>query len=128
MIGKEIGISNQAIYRHAHNHMKLKSSKIQAPELVQLTAAQLKAEAMKEVELSFDHDTVIPQEDYETVIDSILAEGLAQLRVNGTTVSVSQLIAAAKIKGDWKAKKRGQDAEIIKMMYRGASGFTAKES
>jgi hypothetical protein len=126
MIGQELSISNNAIYRHAHNHMRRKVSKVQAPDQVTEVQSQLKAQAMKELEISFDHDLIVPKEDYENVIDAVLVDGLAQLKTQGKQITVNQLIAAAKIKGDWKAKKRGQDTEIIKMMYRGASGFTQK--
>jgi hypothetical protein len=89
---------------------------------------QIKGKAMKDLEVSFDHDIVVPKEDYESVIDEVLADGLAQMRVKGKDVSINQLIAAAKIKGDWRAKKRGQDTELIKMMYRSMNGFTEKPS
>lgn len=122
-IGKELGISNQAIYRHAHNHMRRRVSKMTATEQVQSKAQDLKAEAMKALEVSFDHGVVIPKEDYEQAVDDVIADGMAQMKVQNKDITINQILAAAKLKGEWKLKKRGQDTEIIKMMYRGASGF-----
>jgi gamma-glutamyl:cysteine ligase YbdK (ATP-grasp superfamily) len=94
-----------------------------AVEQVQSKAEDLKAEAMKALEVSFDHGIVIPKDDYEQAVDDVIAEGMAQMKVGAKDITINQILAAAKLKGEWKLKKRGQDTEIIKMMYRGASGF-----
>jgi hypothetical protein len=124
-IGEEIDISREAIYRHAKNHMVQRANKVYEMEIKDKKASELKLQAMKELEISFDHETAVPKQDFETVIDQVLIDGLAQMKVEGKQITVNQLIAAAKIKGDWQSKKRGQDTEIIKMMYRSASGFNA---
>ena len=127
-IGRELDISQQAIYRHANLHMQKRVNKQAEMVIKDEAARKLKLEAMKELELSFDHDRAVPKQDYERVIDQILLDGLAQIKTESTKFTVNQLIAAAKIKGDWQAKKRGQDAEIIKMMYRSASGFNGSST
>lgn len=128
MIGKEMGISNQAIYRHAHNHMRKRAQKVQVHERIKHEAEMVKAEAMKDLELSFDHESIIPVDNYEQAVDDVLAEGIAQLRKRDKDISVSQLLAAAKIKGDWAVKRRGQNTELVKMMFRSASGKQNPES
>jgi hypothetical protein len=123
MLGKELEISNNAIYRHAHNHMKRKVDKLEVVTKVREESASIQAQAMKALEVSFDHGIIIPKDDYEQAVDDVIADGLAQMKVGNKEITVNQLLAAAKLKGEWKLKKRGQDTEIIKMMYRGASGF-----
>lgn len=121
-IGQEIGASHQAIYRHAHNHLRKRLPKASLQDRREQQAQIVKAEAMKELELSLDHEELIPKADYERAIDDVLAEGIAQLKGQEKNITINQLIAAAKIKGDWAVKKRGQNTELIKMMYRSASG------
>jgi hypothetical protein len=127
-IGKEIGISIVAVYNHAHNHMTQRVNKSKEMQAKDAEINKLKVKAMKELEISFDHETAVPKQDFEMVIDQVLIDGLAQLKVEGKQITVNQLIAAAKIKGDWQSKKRGQDTEIIKMMYRSASGYNANKA
>lgn len=128
MIGQELGISNQAIYRHAHNHMKRRVEKSTVQDRIKHKAELVKVEAMKELEVSLDHENLIPREDYEKAVDDVIAEGIVQLKAKDKDVTINQLLAAAKIKGDWAVKKRGQNTELIKTMYRSASGFTKKPS
>lgn len=123
-IGKEFGISNQAIYRHAHNHMKKRMPKLTDAERYRQNAQIVKAEAMRDLEVSFDHSQVVPVEAYEQAVDDVITEGIAQLRVKKKDVTINQLLAAAKIKGDWALKKRGQNTELIKTMFRSANGLT----
>ena len=128
MIGKELGISTQAIYNHAHSHMRRRVALMSATEQHQAKVEDLKAEAMKALEVSFDHGVVIPKEDYEMAVDQVILDGLAQIKIGKKDITVNQLLAAAKLKGEWKLKKRGQDTELIKMMYRSASGFTPDQT
>lgn len=128
MIGQELGISNNAIYRHAHNHMRMRVKKIQATEQKDQEVATLKAQAMKELEVSFDHGVVIPKEEYEMAVDAVISDGIAQMKVGSKDITINQLLAAAKLKGEWKLKKRGQDTELIKMMFRSASGYTQERT
>jgi len=119
-IAREVGIDDAAIYRHCKNHITI--APIKNPVQVEKHIQELKAKIAKETELALDHDSVVPKEDYERVLDGVLAEGLAQMKTNGKTITISQLLTAAKIKGDFQAKKRGQDIEVIKSMYRFSSG------
>lgn len=123
-IAKEIGISHIAVFNHAKKHMSIR--KIATPVRVERSIEKMKAQIAKETELAFDHDAAVPKEDYERVIDGVLAEGMDQMKKTGKTITISQLLTAAKIKGDFQAKKRGQDVEIIKTMYKFSSGDKVK--
>lgn len=123
MIAKDIGISSRAIYQHARNHMKRNVAIKDVAMRKKIMSSRMRAEAMKDLEISFDHDLLVAKEDYEVAVDQVIADGMAQMKVSGKDITVNQILAAAKLKGEWKFKKRGQDTEIIKMMYRGASGF-----
>lgn len=119
MIALEIGITRRAIYRHAHNHMKRRAT---PADMNKERAQVVKVKAMKDLEVALDHEELLPKYDYERAVDDVLAEGISQLKTKEKDITINQLLAAAKIKGDWAVKKRGQNTELIKMMYRSASG------
>lgn len=123
-IAREQGMNLQPLYNHCKKHIS-PNPEI-TPIRVEGHIEKLKAQIAKETELAIDHDAALPKEDYERALTDVIAEGMAELRKGGKTVTVSQLIAAAKIKGDFQAKKRGQDVEIIKTMYKFSSGDKVK--
>lgn len=112
----ELGKSVKVMWNHCEKHLSVNPAR--GPGLIKAGVERIKATVAKETELSFDHSTVVPKQDYEQVIDTVLAEGLKQLVHKGKSISVSQLLAAAKIKADYTGKRRGQDTELIKTMYR----------
>lgn len=120
-IAPEMGVSYSSLKNHATKHIKLRSV---ASEEVRVTKniEKIKAKIAKDTELSFDHESIVPKQDFEMVVDGVLAEGYQQLKKQDKQISISQLLTAAKIKADYTSKKRGQDTEIIKTMYRMASG------
>ena len=119
-IAKELGLNPASVMNHLKRHTKI--NPVKAPALVATHIAKVQAQINKEAELAIDHEEVIAKEDYEKVIDSVLAEGLDQMKKQGKQISISQLLTAAKIKADYSMKRRGQDAELIKTMYRLATG------
>ncbi len=120
-IAAEIEVSQGAMYNHCKKHITFGAAK--APTLVNNNVEKMKAKLAKEMELAVDHDKILPQKDYEQALTTIIAEGMNELKKGGKTITVSQLIAASKIKGEFETKKRGQDAELLKMMMRSASGL-----
>ena len=119
-IAEELGIGTRGMYNHVKKHISLTADR--RPTVVANNIEKLKAKIAKETELAFDHDSAIPQEDYERALTDVIAEGMAELRRGGKSVTISQLLTAAKIKGDFQTRKRGQDVELIKSMYRFSSG------
>lgn len=120
-IALDIGVAEPSMRNHAKKHVNLRSVASEEVRVVK-NIEKVKAKIQKDTELSFDHDLVIPKQDFEMVVDGVLLEGFDQLKKQGKQISISQLLAAAKIKADYTSKKRGQDTEIIKTMYRMASG------
>lgn len=114
-LGLEYKFANKSMYNHCKKHISKTPDK--TPILVEKGIARVKGEIAKELELSLDHDEIIPKDNYEKVIDSVLEEGLSQMRKTGKNITVSQMIAAAKVKADYMTRKRGQDVELIKTMY-----------
>jgi AcrR family transcriptional regulator len=121
-IAEEIGVNTRGMYNHCKKHIKETTDRM--PAVIEGNIERLKAKIAKETELAIDHDAVTPSQDYERALTDVIAEGMAELRRGGKTVTVSQLITAAKIKGDFQAKKRGQDIEVIKSMYKFSSGYS----
>lgn len=119
-VARDMGLAPSSVLNHLKKHTKL--NPVKAPALVATHIAKVQAQINKEAELAIDHDEVISKQDYERVVDSVLAEGLDQMKKQGKQISISQLLAAAKIKADYSMKRRGQDAELIKTMYRLATG------
>jgi len=125
-IAEEIGINTRGMYNHCKKHIAMHADRM--PAVVEGHIERLKAQIAKETEVAIDHDSAVPKEDYERAIDGVLAEGMAQMKQGGKTITISQLLTAAKIKADYMSKKRGQNVEIIKTMYKMSSGNTkAKE-
>lgn len=121
-ISREINVSQGAMYNHMKKHVHERPNK--TPVMVENHIERLKATIAKETELAIDHDAAVPREDYERAIDGVLAEGMDQMKKEGKTITISQLLTAAKIKADYMSKKRGQNVEIIKTMYKMSSGNT----
>lgn len=126
-IAIELEVSRTSLRNHCIRHTKIKSV---ALEEVQTTKVieKIKAKIQKDTELSFDHEDIVPKQDFELVIDGVLADGYDQLKKQNKNISISQLLTAAKIKADYTSKKRGQDTELIKTMYRMASGADKTDS
>lgn len=110
-----------SVSRHMNRHTVERRDR--TPAVVEGHIERMKATIAKETELALDHDALVPKEDYERVIDGVLAEGMDQMKKHGKTITISQLLTAAKIKADYQAKKRGQDIEVIKSMYKFSSGY-----
>ena len=118
-IARQMGLSPGSVLNHMKKHTRL--NPVVSPKLVETHITKVQTDIQKEAELAFDHGEVIHKEDYEKVIDSVLSEGLSQMKTQKKQISISQLIAAAKIKADYSLKKRGQDTELLKTMYAIAS-------
>lgn len=119
-IAKEVGVSLPSFTSHCKKHLRPNDDVYSLK--VETRIAKMKAKVDKEAELSFDHEAVVPKEDYEQVVDGVLAEGYDQLKKGNKAITVSQLLAAAKIKADYMSKKRGQNIEMLKTMYRMNTG------
>ena len=115
-IAREMGRPEAAILNHCRKHLRL--NPIRHALAVESHVARLQTRIQKEAELAIDHENVIPKQDFERVIDSVLSEGLDQMIKQEKKISISQLLTAAKIKADYTSKKRGQDSELIKTFYR----------
>lgn len=119
-IAKELGFTLASIYNHCKKHVS--PNPITTPTIVTGHIERLKAKIAKDTELALDHDLINPKQDFEMAVDAVIAEGIAQLKEKGKIITVNQLLAASKIKSDYESKKRGQNTELIKTMYRYASG------
>lgn len=124
-IAQERGFTLASIYNHAKKHMT--ADPVSTPKRVEGHIERLKAKIAKETELALEHGTIVPKEDFEEAIDGVIAEGLAELKRSDKSVTVNQLLAAAKIKADYSAKKRGQDTEVIKTFLMASTGLKQNE-
>lgn len=124
-IREEYHITPTSMYNHAKKHVT------EAPKhhivINEKKIAQVKARAAKDLELSFEHDGVVPKQDYETAVDEVIAKGMEDMKSSGKHVSVNQLLAATKIKADYMSKRRGQDVEVIKTMYQSMENKDGKK-
>jgi len=116
MIAKEFGLTQRAIYNHKKKHMT-ENKKI-GDALVVKRVEKIKVKTQNDLTAGFDHEDVVPKEDFELTWDTVIADGMEQLKRKDKEVTINQLLAATKLKSDFTAKKRGQDVEIIKTMYR----------
>lgn len=115
-LAKELSISPTSMLNHCKKHLRSNLG----PNESRLTKhiARVQAKVYKAEELAIDHPDIVPKQDFEQVIDGVLSEGLQQMLSEGKKISISQLLTAAKIKADYTGKRRGQDTELIKTMYR----------
>lgn len=119
-IADSVGIPRAGMYNHVKKHIKenLPSGEVVTAKRLEL----VKQTVAKQLEVSLDHDSIIPKQDFEMALDEVIASGLSELRLGTKKATINQLLAAAKVKGDFSSKKRGQDVEIIKTMYRMMNG------
>jgi hypothetical protein len=110
-----------SLSNHAKKHIS-ESAKI-APAIIINKVETTRAKLQQEMERAVDHETVLPSQDFEYSWDTVISQGMKELQDGRTKVSVSQLLAATKLKSDYFMKKRGQDKEIIKTMMRAGSGI-----
>src|SRR3954468_12021970 len=68
-IAQEIHVTDQSIYNHVKKHIT--KPPVKTPLVVETHIAKMKAQIAKETELAIDHDSVIPKEDYERVLDGV---------------------------------------------------------
>lgn len=125
-IAADVNVSHMGLRNHMLKHTKMRSVAVEEIKTAK-TIEKVKAKVQKDLELSFDHDDVVPETDYEQALRVIIANGLDELKKGNLKVTTTQLLAAAKIKADYMSKKRGQDTELIKTMYRAAGGSKKKE-
>lgn len=114
-LAREYKFALKSIYNHSKKHISATISNTEV--VVERRVQKVRQEIAKELEVSFEHDDVVPKENYERVIDTVLEDGLSQMKSAGKNITISQLIAAAKVKSDYMSKKRGQDVEVLKTMY-----------
>lgn len=124
-IADDVGLVSSATYNHVKKHMH--ETKPTGSVVAARRIEEVKQAVAKQLEVSLDHDQVIPKQDFEMALDAVIATGLSELNKGTTRVTVNQLIAASKVKGDFSSKRRGQDVEIVKTMYRSMNGV-ARES
>lgn len=119
-IANEYGLIVSATYNHVKKHMN--EAKPMAPIMAAKRIEEVKMAVQKKLEVSFDHEDVVPKQDFELALDTIIQSGLSRLNASTSEVTINQLLAASKIKADYFGKRRGQDVEVIKTMYRTMNG------
>lgn len=120
-IAAELGINWATFSNHCAKHISersVDSVTVNTAKKIQ----KVKVKQMKEMEIAFDHTDVVGEMDFERAAREIVALGIERLERGDITVTTTQLLQAIKIKSDYESKKRGQNTEIIKTMYRYASG------
>jgi hypothetical protein len=120
-IANDTGLSMPRVYNHAKKHMSEK--KPTGAVITTRRIEEVKQAVAKELEVSLDHDSIVPRQDFEMALDTVIAAGLAELNAGTTKTTISQLLTASKIKSDYFGKKRGQDVELVKTMYRSMNGL-----
>lgn len=109
--------SYAAVSNHANKHITEGRKPITYLVAAEKKIERTKQAIAKELEVSFDHETAVPKQDFEQVWDAVIVDGLTRFKSQKVAVTVNQLLAATKLKSDYNMKKRGQDVEIIKTMY-----------
>lgn len=124
-VRKEYHLTSPSMYNHVKKHVPeaKKSLVVQNEKKIALA----KAKIAKELELSFEHDAVVPKEEYEVAMDEVISKGLLDMKGTGKHVSVNQLIAMVKVKADYQSKRRGQDVEVLKTVYQTMKEKSGKE-
>jgi len=122
-IGK---MTRAALYNHVKKHQTYTAPTREAQVVTRIE--RNKAQIAKEMELAVDHDDILPTKDYEKVWELVISEGMKELKTDGMKLSVNSLLSATKLKSEYDMKKRGQDADIIKMMMRAASGAPEEDN
>lgn len=107
-------LTEHSLYNHVKKHIKRRSDRSLQ---VQKKAALIKAKMEQELEISFDHDSVVPEEDFEKGMRLYLAAGIDALEKGKMAITAAQFVQVMKVKSDYMSKRRGQDVEVLKTVY-----------
>ena len=124
-IAREIHVSAVAIHRHARLHVATRQL---SDETVAIRVAKktedFKAAAAKKVELAIDHDVVADGLDSIQTLKEYIAQGHDLVRKGKISINAQSLLQAIRLDVDYESKKKDREVDIIKTMYRFASGQT----
>lgn len=113
-IATDTNLNENALYNHCKKHIRRRAD---VSLQVQKKAAQIKAKVEKDLEISFDHDSVVPEEDFEKGMRLYLAAGIDALEKGKMAITAAQFVQVMKVKSDYMSKRRGQDVEVLKTVY-----------
>lgn len=124
-IAKELHISSAGMYNHAKKHLSIRDD---TPDVREVRVAKkvndIKAAAQKKVELAIDHDDVLPEDESIAALKEYILQGHAMIREGKLPITAQSFLQAVRIDVDYKSKQKDRQVDIIKTMYRFASGQT----
>lgn len=126
-IAKEFGLSQPSIYNHARKHISDTSIIMEDRRkvVIEKKVAEHKAEAMKELNIAIDADSMAdvdfrPEEI--VALDDYIAQGAAKIKNHEMKMTPQTFLAAIKIKTDWSAKNTHNKLEFLKTVNAFRSG------
>lgn len=122
-IALEYGLNKQSIYNHARKHIKenLPSGEIKTQNKINRFKAGLENK-LAEVLDTTDNPSEAGLDPHEQALNEIIALGAEELKAGRLKLNTSQFLGAIKIKADIKNKSKDRQAELVKTMYKFASG------
>lgn len=124
-IAKELHISSAGMYNHAKKHLSIRDD---TPDVREVRVAKkvndIKVAAQKKVELAIDHDDVLPEEESIAALKDYIRQGHAMIKEGKLNITPQSFLTAVRIDVDYKSKQKDRQVDIIKTMYRFASGQT----
>lgn len=123
-IANEIGLASPAgLYNHAKRHLAERDPK---PETRAVRIAKktedIKAAAQKKVELSIDHDEILPEDESISALREYITQGHVKIKAGELNITPQSFLQAVRIDVDYRSKQKDRQVDIIKTMYRFASG------
>lgn len=120
-------LSAPSVYNHTKRHMVVRSIRTDLNKQVRVIkkTAEIKATALKELEVSIDPDMVSDIEarpEQIIALDEYIAQGAAVIKEGALKITAQSFLAAVKIKNEWQMKQTGNKIELIKTIQAFRSG------
>ena len=122
-IAIDLHISKIAVYNHAKKHIKdVEVSNDQRAVRVAKKVADIKTAAMKKIELSIDHEDIVGEPESVMALKEYITQGHALVKEGKLNITAQSFLQAVGKDIDYESKKKDREVDIIKTMYRFASG------
>lgn len=122
-IAAELHITKMAVYNHSRKHLKeIETSMDHSAVRVAKKTADIKAAAMKRIELSIDHEEFVGEPLSVVALKEYIAQGHQLVKEGKLNITAQSFLQAVGKDIDYESKKKDREVDIIKTMYRFASG------
>lgn len=126
-IAIEIGLPFAGVYNHAKKHITDRGIAPETKEIrIVKKSEEIKASVARKHELAIDHDSIIVEDESVEALKEYIRQGYAMVKEGKINITAQSFLQAVRIDIDRVAKTKDRQVDIIKTMYRFASGASTE--